>query len=55
MGFGVNIKELKMNDAIVVIGLICGCYAIFQLGRCYELLREIRARNDELEAKMKRN
>ena len=44
-----------MNDVITVIGLVCGCYEIFQLGRCYELSREIRERNDELEAKLKRS
>ena len=46
---------MMMNDILTIIGVVCGCYAIFQLGRCYELSREIRFRNDELEAKMKRN
>ena len=36
-----------------VVGIVFGCLAIFQLGRAYELLREIRQRNDELEAKLK--
>ena len=44
-----------MHDMIMVVGLVAGCYTIFQLGRCYELLREIRIRNDELEAKMKQH
>lgn len=36
-----------------VIGIVFGCLAIFQLGRAYETLREIRRLNDEMEAKLK--
>ena len=43
-----------MSDILTVVGLVCGCVAIFQLGRCYELAREIRVRNDELTEKMRR-
>lgn len=44
-----------MQDFIVVLGVVAGCFTIFQLGRCYEIAREIRFRNDEAELKLKRN
>ena len=30
------------------IGIVFGCFAIFNLGRAYELCREIRVRNDDM-------
>lgn len=40
-------------EFVTVIGIVFGCAAIFQLGQAYELLREIRRRNDEFESKLR--
>lgn len=38
-------------DILLVIGVVAGGITLFQLGRAFELLREIRIRNDEMESK----